>query len=288
VHKPVLLLLVSALLWSLGGLLIKAVEWNALGIAGARSAVAALTIWMLMPERRLRWHRSLILPGIIYAATVILFVAANRLTTAANAIFLQYTSPIYIALFGAAFLGERPSRLDWALIALTQFGILLFFLDRLSLYGWWGNFFALVSGLSYAALTLLLRKKSGSSPAEAVLTGNVMTAVLCLPFAFQTMPNAGSWLGIVVLGVFQLGLPYFLYANAITKVRALEAVLICMIEPVLNPLWVLLFLGERPQPWALAGGGLVLLAAAVRGVLTARQLALSAALKARPRATVDV
>jgi drug/metabolite transporter (DMT)-like permease len=275
VNRPVLFLILSALLWSLGGLLIKAVEWHALGIAGARSAIAAVTIYLLMPRPRLQLTKPQLLSAAAYAATVILFVCANRLTTAANAIFLQYTSPIYIALFGAVFLGERANVLDWALILVTQVGILLFFVDRLTLDGWWGNVCALASGISYAMLTLLLRKQSGTAPFESVLTGNLLTFLICLPFMLGPLPDTRSWLGLVVLGVVQLGIPYFLYARAIQNVRALDAVLICTVEPVLNPLWVLLFLGERPQAWAVVGATLVLMAATARGVLTAKRLSQS-------------
>ncbi len=267
-QKPVFFLLLSAILWSTGGLLIKTVECDALVLAGSRSAIAAVTIYLLMPRRRLRFRPIHWASGLIYVAVVVLFVVANRLTTAANAIFLQYTAPIYIALFGAAWLGERPTRLDWVLIVLTQIGIGLFFLDRLTFGGWWGNLCALASGVAYAGVTMVLRKDKDGSPVENVLAGNILTAVLCLPFTAMAWPSATSWLGLIVLGVFQLGIPYWMYATALKEVRALEASLICMIEPILNPLWVLLFLGERPQPWALAGGTLVLVSAAARGVMT--------------------
>lgn len=267
-RNPVFLLLLTAVLWSTGGLLIKAVECNALALAGSRSAIAALTIFLLMPRTRLRFTAVNLVGAIIYTTVVVLFVVANRMTTAANAIFLQYTAPIYIAVFGAALLGESTTRLDWVLIALAQAGIALFFLDRLSFDGWWGNLCALASGLAYAGLTILLRKEKDGSPAECVLAGNVLTAIVCLPFTVTARPSAGSWLGLLALGVFQLGIPYWLYAIALKKVRALEASLVCIIEPVLNPLWVLLFLGERPQPWALVGGALVLTTATARGVLT--------------------
>jgi drug/metabolite transporter (DMT)-like permease len=266
--------MLSALLWSTGGLLIKAVEWNALAIAGSRSAIAAVTLFLLMPRRRLKLSGTQLAAAVLYTATVISFVAANRLTTAANAIFLQYTSPVYIALFGAAWLGERPSRLDWGLIALAQAGIALFFLDHLNLDGMWGNLCALASGLSYAGLTILLRKQKDGSPVDSILAGNILTALIGLPFMLGAWPSASTGLGLLVLGVFQLAIPYWLYALAIKKVQALEASLICVIEPVLNPLWVLLFLGERPQPWALLGGALVLATATARGVLTVRRLSM--------------
>jgi len=269
-NRAVWLLVVTSLLWSLGGLLIKLVDWHPAAIAGARSAIAALTVWAMMPRPRFTFSRVQLAGAVVYMATVVLFVIANKLTTAANAIFLQYTAPIYVALFGAWFLGEHPKRMDWALIVLTQIGIALFFLDELKFHGFVGNLCGLASGLGYAGLALLLRKQKDGSPFESVLLGNILTALVCLPFMFQSVPSGKSCVGLVLLGVFQLGISYALYAQAIRHVRALEATLISTIEPVLNPIWVLLVLGEKPQPWALAGGALVLGAATIRGILTAR------------------
>jgi drug/metabolite transporter (DMT)-like permease len=272
-NRAILLLLISSLLWSTGGLLIKWVDWNPLAIAGVRSAIAAVAVWCLIPRPQFHCTRVQLAGAFAYAITVVLFVIANKLTTAANAIFLQFTAPIYIALFGAWFLKEHPSRLDWALIVLAQLGTAMFFLDGLTLKGMWGNLCALASGVGFAAVTLLLRKQKDASPGESILLGNLFTAVICLPFMFDRMPSGQSWLGLAILGVVQLGIPYALYAHAIKNVKALEAVLIGTLEPVLNPLWVLLFIGEKPQPWALAGGALVIAAATVRGVLTARNAA---------------
>ena len=271
-NRSVLLVLLASVLWSTGGLLIKSVEWNPLAIAGGRSAIAALTVYALMPRPRLTFAPAQLGGALCYTATVVLFVVANKLTTAANAIFLQYTAPIYIAVFGAWFLREHPSRIDWALVVLTQLGIGLFFLDRFTFHSLWGNICALGSGLAYAGLTLLLRQQKDASPVDSVLLGNLLTALVCLPFAFVSQPGAGSWLGLVLMGVFQLGIPYVLYSIAIKKVRALEASLIGTLEPVLNPLWVLLVVGEKPQPWALLGGLLVVATATIRGVLTAREV----------------
>ena len=140
------------------------------------------------------------------------------------------------------------------------------------LEGCWGNLCALLSGVAYAVLVVLLRKQKDASPVETVLLGNLLTAAVCAPFVAGPMPPAASWIGLLVLGVFQLGLAYVCYARAIQQVRALEAMLIGTIEPILNPLWVMLVLGEVPSAWALAGGALVLAAAILRGVVTARTI----------------
>ena len=270
-NRAILLLILTSVLWSTGGLLIKWVEWTPLGIAGARSAIAAVTVWFLIPQPRFHFTWVQLAGALAYAATVILFVLANKLTTAANAIFLQFTAPIYIALFSAWFLNEHPRPIDWALIVLAQIGTALFFLDGLTVHGIWGNICGLASGVGFAALTLLLRKQKDASPGQSILLGNLLTAVICLPFALDTRPSDKTWIGLVLLGVVQLGIPYALYSHVIKKVRALEAILIGTVEPILNPLWVLVFLGEKPQKWALVGGSLVIATATIRGVLSARE-----------------
>jgi drug/metabolite transporter (DMT)-like permease len=257
----------AGLLWSLGGLLIKSVDWNPLAIAGARSAIAPLLLFAVLRRPKLTWSRAQLGGALAYAATVILFVAANKLTTAANAILLQYTAPIYTALLGARFLGERVSRSDWAAIALVLSGVMLFFMDQLTFGGLAGNLLALASGLSFALLGVFLRKQKDESALESVLIGNIVTALIGLPFMFQGAPGGQSWLGLVLLGVFQLGLSYVLYTEALKRIQALEGILIASIEPILNPVWVFLVLGERPGPWALAGGAIVLIAVTGRSLL---------------------
>jgi drug/metabolite transporter (DMT)-like permease len=259
------------MLWSLGGLLIKWIDWHPLAIAGARSAIAAATMALLLPKPR--FTRSAVQWGaaLCYVGTVVLFVSATKMTTAANAIFLQYTAPVYIALFGAWFLGEKPSWIDWCLILLAVFGIALFFLDQITISGMWGNVTALASGVCFAGLAMLLRKQKDGAPADSVLLGNILTALLFLPFCLRSAPGQGSWVGLVLLGVFQLGISYVLFAKGIRHVRALEASLISTIEPVLNPIWVALAIGECPQFWAISGGVLVVSAATARGVLTAQR-----------------
>ncbi|HOW67122.1 MAG TPA: DMT family transporter [Candidatus Paceibacterota bacterium] len=196
----------AALLWSLGGLLIKWIDWHPLAIAGARSAIAAATMALLLPKPQFARSATQWGAALCYVGTVVLFVSATKMTTAANAIFLQYTAPIYIALFGAWFLGEPPSKLDWGLILLAVVGIALFFLDQITMTGFWGNITALASGLSFAGLAVLLRKQKDAAPADSVLLGNLLTAVLFLPFCLKSAPGKGSWMALILLGVFQLGL----------------------------------------------------------------------------------
>lgn len=258
-RRALLLLLLTAVLWSLGGVLIKWVNWNPVAIAGTRSLIGAALIWMVFRrELRFTWTFDLIGGAVAYAGTVVLFVIANKLTTAANAILLQYTAPIYVALFSPWFLGERADRRDWLTLLVMLCGMALFFMDELSLDGYLGNGIALVSGLCFAWLTLFLRRQKNGSALPSLLLGNLLAGVIGLPFMFQSMPDLSSGVGLLLMGVVQLGLPYILYALALRHVRAVEGILIPMIEPVLNPVWVFLMMGEQPSPLALVGGAIIL------------------------------
>ena len=258
-RRALLFLLLTAVLWSLGGVLIKWVNWNPVAIAGTRSLIGAALIWMVFRrELRFTWTFDLIGGAVAYAGTVVLFVIANKLTTAANAILLQYTAPIYVALFSPWFLGERADRRDWLTLLVMLCGMALFFMDELSLDGYLGNGIALVSGLCFAWLTLFLRRQKNGSALPSLLLGNLLAGVIGLPFMFQSMPDLSSGVGLLLMGVVQLGLPYILYALALRHIRAVEGILIPMIEPVLNPVWVFLMMGEQPSPLALVGGAIIL------------------------------
>jgi drug/metabolite transporter (DMT)-like permease len=258
-RRAVLKLLATAILWSLGGLLIKWVNWNPVAIAGMRSLIGAAVIALIF-RKELRFTGSFeqIGAAVAYAGTVVLFVVANKLTTAANAILLQYTAPVYVALFGPWFLGERARGRDWLSLVVILLGMLLFFGDELSLEGYLGNGVALASGFCFGWLTLFLRRHRAESAISALVLGNLLAGLIGLPFMFQSMPDAIGWCGLLLLGVVQLGLPYVMYALALRHVRAIEGILIPMIEPVLNPLWVFLLLGETPGSLALLGGAIIL------------------------------
>jgi drug/metabolite transporter (DMT)-like permease len=187
---------------------------------------------MLVFQRKLHftWSTTQIGGALAYAGTVILFVTANKLTTAANAILLQYTAPVYTALLGAWILKEKTTKLDWLTIAIVLGGMSLFFLDKLSVGNISGNFCAMISGVAFAFTAVLLRKQKDGSPLESIILGNILTAVIGLPFMLQSMPSPSSWLGLIILGIFQLGISYILYALAIKHVTALEAILI----PIIN------------------------------------------------------
>jgi len=266
-----LLLLAAAILWSLGGVLIKSIDWTPTAIAGSRSLIAIVVIGMVMPDvcRKISWR---ILPGALaYAGTVVLFVIATKLTSAANAIFLQYTAPIYIAVISPWVLRERTKPLDWLLILVALCGVALFFVDQLSLEGLSGVIAALASGVSFAWLTVFMRLHRNESPEAIVLLGNVLTLLFASPwmFPFANLERNGIW--ILLLGVLQLAIPYLLYSRAIKHIRALDAAIISIIEPILNPIWVILVKGEHASRWSIFGGAIVLTTSLFRSFLASRE-----------------
>jgi len=260
-------LVVAALCWSVGGVLIKAIPWSGLAVSGGRGLIAAL--FLFCTNRRLRFHFSLpqILGAVGYAGCTVLFCVANKYTTAANAILLQYTAPVWVALLGAWFLSERTTPADWLTIVIVLGGMSLFFAGQLELTHALGNGLALLSGVSFAGMTLALRQQKDGSAVESIILGNLLAFIVGLPALIQSAPLTPlGWAALATLGILQLGVAYWLYARAIRHVSALEAVLLPVIEPILNPLWVLLAIGEKPAPLALAGGVIVLTAVTARAV----------------------
>jgi drug/metabolite transporter (DMT)-like permease len=282
-HREAIALLVACgLLWSTGGVLIKFVDWHPLAIWSVRSAIAAAALWAVRrPTLRGisagEWGAAIAL-----AATTGLFILANKLTTAANAILIQYSAPVWIALLGAWFLGERASRLDWLTIVLVLGGIVLFFFDQLAFDHALGNLVALGAGVAFAFSAMSLRKVALArnadgtprdiDPLRPMLLGNLLGALAGAPFiaAAGSMPDTTGWLALAALGVIQQAAAYLCYARAIRHATALEAMLIPVIEPILSPLWVAFAVGEVPGPWALVGGSIVVGAVVLRGVVKAR------------------
>lgn len=268
----ILLLIATAVLWSLGGMMIKLVDWNPLAIAGMRSAIALLLMIAVYRKFPVRWSLPQLGGAVAYTVTVILFVSANKLTTASNAILLQYASPVYVALLGSWLLKEKVTKRDWITIAFVLSGMFLFFFDGLSPRGLLGSILAILSGVSFAFLIVFMRMQKDGSPVESAMLGNLFTAIAGIPFMFSSMPSGKSWLGLILLGVFQLGLSYILYSIAIKNVTALEGILIPVIEPLLNPIWVMIAIGEVPGRWSLAGGAVVLSAVLIRCILPLKAL----------------
>lgn len=270
-------------------MLIKSVAtvWPGLAVAGGRGLIAAL--FLLGTNRGLRFHfsREQVIGAACYAACTITFCVATTLTSAANAILLQYTAPVWVALLGAWFLGERASRADWLTIGAVLGGMTLFFAEGLELKHFAGNALAIISGVFFAGMAVAMRKQKDASASESIILGNLLAFVVGLPWIVRAPAlSATGWGALLVLGVVQLGISYWLYARAIKHVTALEAVLIPVIEPILNPVWVLLAMGERPTPLALTGGAIVLVAVTARAVSSiraARATPFPAASTAAPR-----
>lgn len=266
-NKAILFVAIAAALWSSSGLFIKIIDLSPLTIAGIRSAIAAVMMIALINKKlRFNWSYPQVAGAIAYSATVILFVTATKLTTAANAILLQYTVPVFTALLGAWLLKEKVTRFDWYIIFTVLGGMALFFLDKLTPGGLWGNIMAIVSAVTFALVIMYMRMQKSGSPIETIVLGNIITAVVCMPFAIQDPPTGTSWLPLLYLGIFQLGLPFFLFSTAIKYISALDAVLIQAIEPLLNPIWVFLVIAEVPGIWAMIGGGVVLTAVTFRNI----------------------
>ena len=268
-RRAVLLVAAAALLWSSGGLFIKLAPMPGLAVACGRAIVATLFyLLVLRPDLR----KARFTTALAYAGCVVTFVTATKLTTAANAIFLQYTGPAYVLLLSPFLLDEPFRPIDAICVALSLAGMSLFFIDKLEAGQLAGNLIATLSGVFFALTVLLIRRdaKSGSGDAMPSTTlGNALAALGTAPFAGDLLHV--STIGVLVLlylGVMQLGVSYWMFARGVRKVPAAEASLISMLEPVCNPLWVLLGTGERPGPWSIAGGAIVLGAVALRTLKT--------------------
>jgi drug/metabolite transporter (DMT)-like permease len=267
-----LLIVSAAALFSTGGAAIKAADLSAWQVAAFRSAVASLALVLLLPEARRKWSMRAIPVAVVHALTMLLFVQANKLTTAANAIFLQDTAPLFVLLIAPLLLKEPVRRSDVLFIAATGFGMALFFLaaepTRVTAPDpFMGNVLAAMSAVTWASTITGLRwlGRGGSPSLPTVVLGNILTAAIALNFAFPlaawTLRDATV---ILWLGIFQVGLAYTLFTRAIPHVPAVEATTILLLEPALSPLWAWMAHGEKPSAQALAGGTVIIAATAVK------------------------
>lgn len=262
-----LYLLAAAVLWSTAGAAVKLSTLSAWQLASGRSLIAALVLALAIPAGRRLPSRRGLAASVAYAATVVSFIIANKLTTSANAIFLQDTAPLYVLLLSPLLLRERPSRSELAAVPVFLLGLSLFFLDQLNPGQLWGNVIALGSGLAFALCILGLRAV-GDEGSSVLVWGNLIAGVsVLLPALDGPRPTPVDIGMLVFLGVFQLGMAYSLFQRGLRETPAVEASLLILLEPVLNPVWAFLFAGERPGPWALVGGTIILLATAWRTLL---------------------
>ena len=284
--------LAAAALFSSGGAVIKAVHLTGWQVASLRSVIAAATLLVLMKEVRRRPNPKVLGVGLAFAATMILFVLANKLTTSASAIYLQSTAPLYVLLLSPWLLKERIRGRDVIFMVALAAGLGLFFVgfDPVSATApnpKLGNILAVVSGLSWALTVMGLRAlgKGGESwgPAGA-FWGNVFAALLCLPFAWPVAAaRPTDWLLLGYLGIFQIGFAYLFLIRGLVKVGAFEGSLLLLLEPVLNPVWAWMVHGERPGIWSIAGAAVILLATLVKSWLDARTAASASIPTSSPR-----
>ncbi len=267
-------LVLAATIFSTGGAVIKATTLTAWQVAGFRSGIAALTLLALLPAARRGWTWRTTIVGIAYACTLVLFVTANKLTTSANTIFLQSTSPLYILLLSPLLLREAVRPRDIGFMLAVGAGLAMFFVhqdaplvtapDPVR-----GNILAAASGFTWALTVMGLRwlgsdERRGSSFA-AMVSGNGLVFVACLPLALPVVSaTALDWGAVVFLGTVQIGLAYMLLATGIRTVTALEASLLLLVEPALNPIWSWMVHGESPSVWALAGAVVIFGATTLR------------------------
>lgn len=285
--SPLLLVFGAAVLWSTGGLFIKATQLTAFELSFGRSLLAAITIAIFTRREGFGINKVSAITSILYAALIILFVLATKLTTAANAIFLQYTAPVYVLILEPIFYKEKFRARDFVTVALCVVGMSLFFVGKLRPEDVSGNLLALASGVCFALFFLLMRhsKARDVNRASSAIYGNLIAVAICAP-AFLGVIKRGistsDFACIAYLGIVQIGFAYLLFTLAMARgVRSLDAGIIGYIEPVLNPVWVFLFIGERPSGWAIVGGLII-----IASVLT--HTIIEAGAKAGKNATVEL
>ena len=264
-------MLACSLLWSMAGIMFKYIPWNGVVIASLRAAIAGAVVLAFIRVRGMELSVSAktIPTGIAKGLTCLLFVVANKMTTAANAIVLQYTAPVFLLLFSALIYGRRFSRADVTAVGLTLAGISLFFLGQFDAGRMIGNLIAVAAGASMGVMYMLMGEVTESERLSSVLIGEAFTFLVGVPFLFLYPPavTAVPAALIVILGIFQLGIPYILYSLAAGKCSPLACCLLGALEPLLNPLWVLIFYGEKPGVFALIGGAVVIATVTVWSML---------------------
>ncbi len=270
----ILAMAATAFLWSIAGLFIKVIDWNPIAIAGSRSLIASILIFIYLKHPKIHLSFPQIAAAIANAATMLLFVSANKTTTAANAIILQYFAPVSTVFIGAILLKERARLEHVVALPLVAAGMIFMFFDELGGGKLLGNVLAFISAITFSFYFVFMRMQKDGSPLESVLLSHWLTAGTCIALSFfLPLPQvtAKSLAAIAVLGVVQIGLSAILFSIAIKRVSAVQANLIAVIEPVFNPLWVFFAIGETPGTNALIGGGIIILVVTVASIISARR-----------------
>lgn len=269
-------MLAAAIIWSTGGLFIKWTSLSGLELSFGRSLLAAITVAIFTRREGFGLNRVTALASLLYGALLLLFVLATKETTAANAIFLQYTAPLYVLILEPSLYKEKFRKRDLVTVVFCVIGMSLFFVGKLRPEDVRGNLLALGSGLCFAFYFLLLRHSTSRevNRASSVIYGNLLVVLIAAPAGIKALPNINihDALSVLYLGVIQIGLAYTLFTLGMSRgIRSLDAGIVGYIEPVLNPVWVFLVLGERPSKWALVGGAIIISAVIVHTTLKAKE-----------------
>lgn len=250
--------LLTALIWSSGGLAVKITNCPADALTGWRCFFCLVLFGLFYrKEKLLTFSKAQWAGAIAYFLMAYFYIAATQLTTAANAILLQYTAPVYVALLSIWLLKEKVKKKDWFVIAAVFLGMILFFVDKAGIGNMLGNVLGVLSGISFATFIVCTRMQKNAHPAGSIFLGNVIALVVCLPSMIVTPLTEDAIFGGMYLGLIYGGLSYIIYSACIRYVSALSAILIATIEPVLNPVWVFFLVGETPSSYAILGGGIV-------------------------------
>jgi DME family drug/metabolite transporter len=268
-QKGILYVFTAALLWSSGGLFIKLISFSAMQLSFFRCSIAAITFVIIFRKRILLVNKLSVLNSIIYAIVLITFVIATKTTTAANAIFLQATAPIYVLIFEPLINKTRYERINIITVGVCVLGMILFFVGKLEPGHLEGNLVALISGITFAAFFLGMKRNDQKYQQSSIFWGNILVALICIPFlsSLNMISFSDLWM-VSFLGVFQIAVAYAFFASGLKRIIAVEASIISMVEPVLNPVWVLIGYGEIPSVTAIIGGLIILTAIIVRSLIT--------------------
>ena len=263
-NRAMLLMVITAAMWSLGGIFIKLISWNPFLIAGVRSGISGsiMALYMAATHTRFKLNRYSLLAGMGLGCSATLFTIANKLTTAANAIVLQYTAPIFILLISAVFFKEKMQKQDILVVCITMGGMVLFFLDQLSPGNLLGNVLGILAGVTLGQMFVMVGRggDDDATRMSGILIAHMITLMIGVPVGLPQTEEVAAIeiLYVIILGVFQLGIPYVLYGIASRDCPPLACSLIGMLEPLLNPIWVAIFIGEVPGPFALAGAVIII------------------------------
>jgi drug/metabolite transporter (DMT)-like permease len=271
-RKGIIAIVIAALLWSTGGLFIKLISLDAYQLSFYRSIFSALTFVVLFRRKVFVFNTAVLLNGLFYAGILILFVVATKLTTAANAIFLQYTAPIYVLIFEPLILKTKLKAINVISVIISFIGMTLFFVGEISPSHLEGNLVALLSGICFAAFLIGIRKSSEEFRVPSIFWGNIFIPLICFNSVYPEFNiDMTNFLMVAYLGIFQIGLAYAIFTYSIKRIEGIEAALIAMIEPVMNPIWVYLGYGEKPSPFAILGGLIILSTITIRTIITERR-----------------